>query len=35
MRRVFAIGTALTLIAIVAFIASPIQYGPPRDGAPP
>ena len=35
MRRVFAIGTALTLIAIAAFIASPIQYGPPRDGAPP
>jgi glycopeptide antibiotics resistance protein len=35
MRRVFAIGTALTPIAIAAFIASPIQYGPPRDGAPP
>jgi glycopeptide antibiotics resistance protein len=35
MARVLAAGTALSLIAIALFIASPIRYGPPRDGMPP
>ena len=35
MTRAFAIGSALTVIAIGIFIASPIHYGPPMHGAPP
>lgn len=34
MPRVFGIGTALTLVAIAIFIASPIHYAPARDRAP-
>lgn len=33
MRRVCSVGTVLALLAIAVFIASPLRFAPPRDGA--